>query len=72
MASRRAINLMRTTRQAVPRGGTAQITSRRPDSREAVTQRKAGIQEEIVEGIRVYGNKLIDDMLKCSDEQALT
>ncbi len=73
MASKLAINLMRTTPQAVPRGGdgpdyeqTVQIL------REAVTQRKAGIQEEIVEGIRVYGNKLIDDMLKGSDEQALT
>jgi hypothetical protein len=64
LVTRLAIDLLRTVPQVVPRGGdgpdyeqTVQIL------REAVLQGKAGATDGLIEGVRLYGTKLIDDML---------
>lgn len=69
MASEMAINLLRTIPQAIPRGGdgpdymeTVQVL------REAVLQGRAGAQEGVMEGVRVYGSQLIEDILRSAGE----
>jgi hypothetical protein len=64
-----AINLLRTIPQAIPRGGdgpdymeTVQVL------REAVLQGRAGAQEGVMEGVRVYGSQLIEDILRSAGE----
>lgn len=69
LASKFAIDLLRTTPQAVPRGGDG------PDYgvmvqtlKEALLQGRAGATEALIEGMRIFGSKLVDDVLAYSEQ----
>ena len=64
MAAKMAMGLMRTVPQAVPRGGDPPLYGEVVQIlREAVLQGKAGANEALIEGVRVYGSRLVVDLL---------